>query len=48
MASSFAAYGDDLNEILSLRKLRDHFAPVIEAVKSEPDFKVAFPESWLA
>jgi hypothetical protein len=48
VAASFGAYNDDANEIASLRQLRDHFAVVVEAVKTEPDFKLSIPDSWVA
>ena len=48
VAASFGAYTDDANEISSLRQLRDHFSPVVEAVKVEPEFKLSLPDSWVA
>jgi hypothetical protein len=48
VAASFGAYNDDVNEIASLRQMRDHFTGVVEAVKSEPDFKLSIPDSWVA
>jgi hypothetical protein len=48
VAASFGAYTDDANEVASLRQLRDHFAVVLEAVKSEPEFKLSVPDSWVA
>ena len=47
VVASFGAYTDDVNEIASLRQIRDHFSVVVEAVKSEPEFKPSFPASWV-
>ncbi len=47
LAGCFTTYLDKENEIASLRQLRSHFEPVLEAVKTEPELKLAFPEAWL-
>jgi hypothetical protein len=42
LAASFGAYPDAINEIPSLRQLRGHFEPVIEAVAAD-SFQIELP-----